>query len=155
MNLCVELKISVFPCKYCVLSFNVNNCNFFSALCCQIKPEILFEDCNMEQLQKAPLPAWLQPLLASKFFEQCEGHSNERKNEENHFCMDCSCRLCPNCVTEHTKNGGTHNLLQIRHYVHSDVVRVNDVFKLLDIAKIQVYISFFQEKKLNFCFRSN
>ncbi|XP_078161776.1 protein RGF1 INDUCIBLE TRANSCRIPTION FACTOR 1-like [Carex rostrata] len=94
----------------------------------------------MEQ-GSAPLPSWLQPLLASKFFEQCEGHSKEKKNEENHFCMDCACRLCPNCVVEHTNNGGTHNLLQIRHYVHSDVVRVSDVYKLIDVSKIQQYIA--------------
>jgi PLATZ transcription factor len=55
--------------------------------------------------------------------------------------MNCVCRLCTNCVSEHANNGGKHNLLQIRHYMHSDVVRVNDVFKLLDITKIQVYFT--------------
>ncbi|KAJ1686839.1 hypothetical protein LUZ63_018229 [Rhynchospora breviuscula] len=91
------------------------------------------------ELGKAPLPNWLQPLLAAKFFERCERHINERKNEINHFCMKCTHPLCPRCVTEHTRKGGKHRLLQIRHYVHSDVVRVNDITKLLDIAKIQQY----------------
>ncbi|KAJ4767591.1 PLATZ transcription factor family protein [Rhynchospora pubera] len=86
---------------------------------------------------KASLPNWLQPLLAAKFFERCERHINERKNEINHFCMKCTHPLCPRCVIEHTRKGGIHRLLQIRHYVHSDVVRVNDITKLLDIAKIQ------------------
>ncbi|KAJ4767289.1 PLATZ transcription factor family protein [Rhynchospora pubera] len=53
--------------------------------------------------------------------------------------MKCTHPLCPRCVTEHARKGGKHRLLQIRHYVHSDVVRVNDITKLLDIAKIQQY----------------
>jgi hypothetical protein len=108
----------------------------------------MLEDGEM-QPEKAPFPTWLQPLLASRFFEQCQRHINENRNEENHFCIDCVSRLCPNCVSEHNNNGETHNLLQIRHYVHSDVVRVNDVFKLLDVAKIQVYFTLLRIKKID------
>lgn len=68
--------------------------------------------------------------------------------------MDCACRLCPNCVAEHTNNGGTHNLLQIRHYVHSDVVRVSDVYKLIDVSKIQVNFAWLMIKE-NLLFGSN
>ncbi|KAJ4820008.1 PLATZ transcription factor family protein [Rhynchospora pubera] len=94
----------------------------------------------MEQ-GKAPSPEWLLPLLESKFFEQCERHLNQRKNEINRFCMECADSLCPNCVTEHFRKGEKHHFLQIRHYVHSDVVRVDDITKLLDITKIQQYIA--------------
>jgi hypothetical protein len=30
------------------------------------------------QIEKAPLPTWLQPFLATKFFEQCKRHTNEK-----------------------------------------------------------------------------
>ncbi|KAJ3702983.1 hypothetical protein LUZ61_006688 [Rhynchospora tenuis] len=108
----------------------------------------LSEDCIMEQ-GKAPSPEWLQPLLESKFFEQCERHPNQRKNDVNRFCMECADSLCPKCVTEHFRKGEKHHFLQIRHYMHSNVVRVNDITKLLDIAKIQRFDDYDREILFN------
>ncbi|GAV87017.1 PLATZ domain-containing protein [Cephalotus follicularis] len=78
---------------------------------------------------------WLSTLLHSKFFGSCAHHHDLRKNEENVFCIDCSCGFCRHCTKAHC----LHRRLQICKYVYQDVVRLHDMHKYLDCSKIQTY----------------
>lgn len=80
------------------------------------------------------VPQWLSTLLGEKFFKPCSVHEFARKNERNIFCLDCSCSFCPQCISPHRP----HRLLQIRRYVYQDVIRLNDLEKLIDCALVQV-----------------
>ncbi|GJV01716.1 putative PLATZ transcription factor family protein [Tanacetum coccineum] len=81
------------------------------------------------------LPTWLENLLKETFFNVCMIHENAKKNEKNIFCVDCCEAICHHCVVDHN----SHRLLQIRRYVYHDVIRVDDVEKLLDSSLIQAY----------------
>ncbi|KMZ58716.1 PLATZ transcription factor family protein [Zostera marina] len=83
------------------------------------------------------VPQWLLTLLGEKFFKPCSVHEFARKNERNIFCLDCSCSFCPQCISPHRP----HRLLQIRRYVYQDVIRLNDLEKLIDCALVQSYIT--------------
>ncbi|WCJ33655.1 PLATZ transcription factor family protein [Euphorbia peplus] len=78
---------------------------------------------------------WLTSLLNRKFFDSCIIHQQLRKNEKNVFCMDCNLEFCRHCVKSHF----LHRQLQICKYVYQDVVRLQDIQKHLDCAKIQTY----------------
>ncbi|XP_022847710.1 uncharacterized protein LOC111370265 isoform X2 [Olea europaea var. sylvestris] len=80
-------------------------------------------------------PAWLKGLMEEKFFEQCGIHQNRRKNEKNIFCLNCCRSFCPHCLPSHTTS---HPLLQVRRYVYQDVIRLDDLEKLIDCCYIQV-----------------
>ncbi|XP_042477898.1 uncharacterized protein LOC122059267 isoform X2 [Macadamia integrifolia] len=79
-------------------------------------------------------PAWLEGLIAETFFAACGAHENQRKNEKNIFCLECCRSICPHCVPSHR----SHPLLQARRYVYHDVVRLDDLEKLIDCSYIQV-----------------
>ncbi|KAM7491251.1 hypothetical protein LguiA_034172 [Lonicera macranthoides] len=81
------------------------------------------------------IPRWVEVLLGQKFFNSCILHQDEKKNEENTFCLDCCISLCPHCLAPHR----THNLLQIRRYVYQDVLRLKDAEKLMDCSSVQSY----------------
>ncbi|KAG6543378.1 hypothetical protein Mapa_015292 [Marchantia paleacea] len=81
-------------------------------------------------------PAWLEALLNEKFFIACVKHAALKKNERNIFCVDCSDSICQHCLPAHR----THRLLQIRRYVYHDVIRLQDIQKLVDCAQVQTYI---------------
>ncbi|KAJ7554362.1 hypothetical protein O6H91_06G136900 [Diphasiastrum complanatum] len=81
-------------------------------------------------------PAWLESLLTEKFFTNCFHHSDAKKNERNVFCVDCSDAICQHCLSSHVE----HRLLQIRRYVYHDVIRLQDIQKLVDCGQVQPYI---------------
>ncbi|GFQ00867.1 hypothetical protein PHJA_002230600 [Phtheirospermum japonicum] len=86
----------------------------------------------MKQLQ----PAWLQGLMAETFFAPCGVHHNRRKNEKNIFCLNCCLSFCPHCLPSHHPS---HPLLQVRRYVYQDVIRLDDLEKIIDCSYIQPY----------------
>ncbi|MCO5600796.1 hypothetical protein L7F22_054912 [Adiantum nelumboides] len=82
-------------------------------------------------------PAWLAALLDEKFFGACAAHSNSKKNERNIYCLCCSVAICQHCLPYHPHS---HKLLQIRRYVYHDVIRMQDIQKLIDCALVQPYV---------------
>ncbi|XP_010260630.1 PREDICTED: uncharacterized protein LOC104599692 [Nelumbo nucifera] len=80
-------------------------------------------------------PAWLNGLMSETFFAGCGAHETRRKNEKNIFCLDCCRSICPHCVPSHR----SHPLLQVRRYVYHDVVRLDDLEKLIDCSFVQPY----------------
>lgn len=81
------------------------------------------------------MPNWLEAMLGEKFFNPCMIHDTAKKNERNIFCLDCCSSFCPQCLPPHR----LHRLLQIRRYVYHDVVRVDDLEKLIDCSSVQPY----------------
>ncbi|MQL70012.1 hypothetical protein Taro_002315, partial [Colocasia esculenta] len=80
-------------------------------------------------------PAWLEALDTQKFFVSCSTHEAAKKNEKNICCLDCCTSLCPHCLTSHR----FHRLVQVRRYVYHDVVRLEDLEKLIDCSNVQPY----------------
>ncbi|RYR13473.1 hypothetical protein Ahy_B04g070456 isoform B [Arachis hypogaea] len=73
--------------------------------------------------------------MRETFFGGCGAHQNQRKNEKNVFCLHCCLSICPHCLPFHR----LHPLLQVRRYVYHDVVRLDDLEKLIDCSNIQPY----------------
>ncbi|XP_058197817.1 protein RGF1 INDUCIBLE TRANSCRIPTION FACTOR 1 isoform X2 [Rhododendron vialii] len=90
-------------------------------------------------------PAWLEGLMGETFFAGCGAHENRRKNEKNIFCLDCCQSFCPHCLPSHR----SHPLLQVRRYVYHDVVRLDDLEKLIDCSYIQVDHMVYQGEDLS------
>lgn len=80
-------------------------------------------------------PAWLEGLIGESFFGICGIHEHKRKNEKNIFCLDCCQSFCPHCLPTHH----SHPILQVRRYVYQDVVRLDDLEKLIDCSFVQPY----------------
>ncbi|XP_022755228.1 uncharacterized protein LOC111303319 isoform X1 [Durio zibethinus] len=80
-------------------------------------------------------PAWLEALYSQKFFVGCSYHETAKKNEKNVYCLDCCISICPHCIPSHR----FHRLLQVRRYVYHDVVRLEDLQKLIDCSNVQAY----------------
>ncbi|GAV73913.1 PLATZ domain-containing protein [Cephalotus follicularis] len=80
-------------------------------------------------------PAWLDALYTQKFFAGCSYHETAKKNEKNICCLDCCTSICPHCLPSHRY----HRLLQVRRYVYHDVVRLEDLQKLIDCTNVQAY----------------
>ncbi|KAL5547701.1 hypothetical protein UlMin_002932 [Ulmus minor] len=80
-------------------------------------------------------PAWLEALYTQKFFSPCSYHESSKKNEKNICCLDCCFSICPHCLPSHR----FHRLLQVRRYVYHDVVRLEDLQKLIDCSNVQAY----------------
>ncbi|XP_072970369.1 protein RGF1 INDUCIBLE TRANSCRIPTION FACTOR 1-like [Typha angustifolia] len=81
------------------------------------------------------LPEWLGGLVEESFFVGCGEHESRKKNEKNIFCLDCCTSICPHCAPSHP----SHPLLQVRRYVYNDVVRLDDLEKLIDCTYVQPY----------------
>ncbi|KAG0492556.1 hypothetical protein HPP92_005954 [Vanilla planifolia] len=84
---------------------------------------------------EAGLPGWLGGLVEETFFASCGTHDNLKKNEKNIFCLDCCTSICPHCASSHS----SHPLLQVRRYVYNDVIRLDDLEKLIDCSFVQPY----------------
>ncbi|XP_071740675.1 protein RGF1 INDUCIBLE TRANSCRIPTION FACTOR 1-like [Rutidosis leptorrhynchoides] len=80
-------------------------------------------------------PHWLESLYTQKFFEACSIHEHAKKNEKNICCVDCCISICPHCYHAHR----FHRLLQIRRYVYHEVVRLDDLERLIDCSNVQAY----------------
>ncbi|KAK1384724.1 PLATZ transcription factor family protein [Heracleum sosnowskyi] len=80
-------------------------------------------------------PAWLEALLSETFFVTCQVHQNEDKNKKNILCLICCQSFCPHCLPSHH----SHPLLQVRRYVYQDVIRLEDLKKLIACSYIQPY----------------
>ncbi|XP_074283839.1 protein RGF1 INDUCIBLE TRANSCRIPTION FACTOR 1 [Silene latifolia] len=80
-------------------------------------------------------PAWLDALYREKFFENCGAHESAKKNEKNVLCLDCCTSLCPHCISMHR----FHRLIQVRRYVYHDVIRLEDLEKVIDCSNVQAY----------------
>ncbi|CAN6459366.1 unnamed protein product [Victoria cruziana] len=80
-------------------------------------------------------PAWLEALNTQKFFVSCSAHESAKKNEKNICCLDCCSSICPHCLPAHRP----HRLVQVRRYVYHDVVRLEDLEKLIDCSNVQAY----------------
>lgn len=69
--------------------------------------------CEQMAMQPAAVcsaPQWLRGLLSEEFFDVCVAHPGERKNDKNHFCVDCAAALCRHCLPhEHVQ----HDVLQV------------------------------------------
>ncbi|XP_020976621.1 uncharacterized protein LOC107637675 isoform X4 [Arachis ipaensis] len=90
-------------------------------------------------------PAWLEGLMRETFFGGCGAHQNQRKNEKNVFCLHCCLSICPHCLPFHR----LHPLLQVRRYVYHDVVRLDDLEKLIDCSNIQVNYMVYEGESLS------
>ncbi|KAL2340181.1 hypothetical protein Fmac_008121 [Flemingia macrophylla] len=107
-------------------------------------------------------PAWLERLMAETFFGGCGVHEHRRKNEKNVFCLHCCLSICPHCLSSHRSHPllqlsfllmsfskslkgmyvqmqFSHLCLQVRRYVYHDVIRLDDLEKLIDCSNIQPY----------------
>ncbi|XP_024033709.1 uncharacterized protein LOC18053779 [Citrus clementina] len=80
-------------------------------------------------------PAWLEALYREKYFVGCSYHETAKKNEKNICCLDCCISICPHCIPSHR----FHRLLQVRRYVYHEVVRLDDLQKLIDCSNVQAY----------------
>ncbi|CAN1290134.1 Protein RGF1 INDUCIBLE TRANSCRIPTION FACTOR 1, partial [Linum perenne] len=79
--------------------------------------------------------SWLEALQNQNFFLPCSYHESAKKNEKNVCCLDCCISICPHCVPAHR----SHRLLQVRRYVYHEVVRLEDLQRLVDCSNVQAY----------------
>ena len=47
------------------------------------------------------VPPWLNVMYSSIYFSTCVMHQNAKKNDLDHFCIDCRRSLCSNCLPSH------------------------------------------------------
>ncbi|GJN39058.1 hypothetical protein PR202_gb28152 [Eleusine coracana subsp. coracana] len=80
-------------------------------------------------------PGWVGGLVEESFFVGCEAHENYKKNEKNIFCLCCCTSICTHCAPAHRR----HPLIQVRRYVYHDVVRLDDLERLIDCSFVQSY----------------
>ncbi|XXG52040.1 hypothetical protein AAC387_Pa03g0460 [Persea americana] len=92
-------------------------------------------DGYLDVLQGIQKPAWLEALNTQKFFVGCLIHESAKKNEKNICCLDCCTSICPHCLPSHR----FHRLVQVRRYVYHDVVRLEDIERLIDCSNVQAY----------------
>ncbi|CAN0908071.1 Protein RGF1 INDUCIBLE TRANSCRIPTION FACTOR 1, partial [Linum grandiflorum] len=86
------------------------------------------------------VPVWLEPLLATKFFNRCSAHRDGNRTECNIFCLDCcdaAGAFCPYCRSASHED---HTVVQIRKSSYHNVVRVAAMENLLELSDVQPYI---------------
>lgn len=84
------------------------------------------------------VPPWLESLLLTAFFTICPRHRDTPRNECNMYCLDCmNDAFCFYCRSSRHKD---HLVIQIRRSSYHDVVRVDEIQKVLDISGVQTYV---------------
>uniref|UniRef100_A0A7N0V735 B box-type domain-containing protein n=1 Tax=Kalanchoe fedtschenkoi TaxID=63787 RepID=A0A7N0V735_KALFE len=102
-------------------------------------------------------PGWLDALYTEQFFIGCPDHEYAKKNEKNVLCVDCCTSICPHCLPSHW----SHRLLQVRRYVYHEVIRLEDLEKLIDCTNVQAYtinsskVVFIKKRKQNRQFKGS
>ncbi|XP_050277982.1 protein RGF1 INDUCIBLE TRANSCRIPTION FACTOR 1-like [Quercus robur] len=81
------------------------------------------------------IPPWLNDMYNSIYFITCIMHQDAKKNDLDHFCIDCHRSLCSNCLYAHMH----HNYVKIRRYVYNDVINRQDLCNLFNCSGIQSY----------------
>ncbi|CAM6103829.1 unnamed protein product [Calypogeia fissa] len=82
-------------------------------------------------------PSWLPGFLQAEYFTACHEHIHPKVQNRNYYCVDCD--RGPMCKEGRLIKHGMHKVLQVRKGLYDDVVRVNDIAKLVDITNIQTY----------------
>lgn len=84
------------------------------------------------------VPGWLDSLLSTSFFSVCHIHGDAARSECNMYCLDCNgAAFCFYCRSSRHKD---HSVIQIRRSSYHDVVRVNEIQRVLDISGVQTYV---------------
>ncbi|XVF46800.1 hypothetical protein PTKIN_Ptkin03bG0057500 [Pterospermum kingtungense] len=84
------------------------------------------------------VPPWLESLLSTAFFTICPRHRDTPRNECNMYCLDCmNDPFCFYCRSSRHKD---HLVIQIRRSSYHDVVRVDEIQKVLDTSGVQTYV---------------
>ncbi|KAK9935441.1 hypothetical protein M0R45_022544 [Rubus argutus] len=83
------------------------------------------------------VPQWLKIMCGTAFFRACIQHPDAKRNDLDHFCIDCLQPSCLNCLAQHP----FHKNVKIRRYVYSDVINRRDLYKLFDCSGIQTYFT--------------
>ncbi|KAL3628418.1 hypothetical protein CASFOL_027464 [Castilleja foliolosa] len=108
------------------------------------------------------VPAWLERLLDTNFFNVCRSHAAAARSECNMYCLDCNvgafCFYCRSSAhKDHqviqipsqdarkvaevaTTSSATISYSKIRRSSYHDVVRVSEIQKVLDISGVQTYV---------------
>ncbi|XP_066352948.1 protein RGF1 INDUCIBLE TRANSCRIPTION FACTOR 1-like [Miscanthus floridulus] len=95
----------------------------------------------LRRVASAPVPDWLEALLATRFFLACAAHPASPRNECNMFCLDCRGAPPPAfCYYCRAHRHSSHRVIQIRRSSYHDVVRVSEVEDVLDISGVQTYV---------------
>ncbi|KAK7815832.1 hypothetical protein CFP56_001102, partial [Quercus suber] len=79
------------------------------------------------------IPPWLNDMCNSIYFCTCIMHQDAKKNDLDHFCIDCRRSLCSNCLSAHMH----HNYVKIRRYVYNYVINRQDLCNLFNCSGIQ------------------
>ncbi|CEG02203.1 Protein of unknown function DUF597 [Ostreococcus tauri] len=81
--------------------------------------------------------SWIPDLVQGSFFAPCDVHSTGSKGEQrNMFSIGMRRSLCPACALD----ARATDTIQIRRSSYHNVVRVQDVCRLIDVQEIQTYI---------------
>ncbi|XVF46801.1 hypothetical protein PTKIN_Ptkin03bG0057500 [Pterospermum kingtungense] len=111
------------------------------------------------------VPPWLESLLSTAFFTICPRHRDTPRNECNMYCLDCmNDPFCFYCRSSRHKDHlviqvhtfffsvfsfltffvinllSKMRLMQIRRSSYHDVVRVDEIQKVLDTSGVQTYV---------------
>lgn len=67
------------------------------------------------RVASAPVPDWLEALLATRFFLACAAHPASPRNECNMFCLDCRGAPPPAfCYYCRAHRHSSHRVIQVR-----------------------------------------
>lgn len=66
------------------------------------------------QMSYVGIPPWLNEMCNSIYFSTCIMHQDAKKNDLDHFCIDCRRSVCSNSLSEHMH----HNYVKV-YFFHS------------------------------------
>lgn len=71
----------------------------FSVLVCCVL--LLASLCMVLQKDHVVVPQWLKIMCSTAFFRACIQHPDAKKNDLDHFCIDCLQSTCLHCLAQH------------------------------------------------------